>query len=1109
MKVKELVEAFGKHAQIYEFLVNSGNSKQHIARFEGLAGSAASMSIASIFAARDRNVLILVPEEEEAEFLRSDLSHLISENHVLLLPPSFKRPFELDEINNDAIQTRAEVVTKLQHANHAHILIATPESFSEKVISNEQLKKNSFDIRLGDTLDLEFLSDFLDENEFEREDFVYEPSQYAIRGGIIDIFSFSNDKPYRIELDGDVIESIRTFEIDTQLSIAKIGLLSIVPNIQSSGITGEKVSMFRYLGDDVIVVLKHFEDQFQYLVKQWETLKDEDKHPENTWLSPKDIKDMISECSGIVELGAMHAFKSHQIYKFNTTPQPLFQKNIEMLLNHLQANEINGIMNLVFSDTGKQIERLISIIQDRQKQINVVPIYHGLAEGFMDSDLKLACYTEHQLFERYYRYKTNKRGYTKSTALTLKELSELQPGDFVTHIDHGVGKFLGLQKTLMNGVVQEAVKIAYRDGDLLFVNVNSLHKISKFTGKDGSEPTMHKLGSGTWEKQKASTKKKVKDIARELIGLYAKRKAQPGFAFAADTYMQIELEASFLYEDTPDQAKATEEIKRDMESEKPMDRLLCGDVGFGKTEVAIRTAFKAVADSKQVAVLVPTTILAHQHYRTFKERLKGLPVNVDYINRFKSTAEQKKTIQGVKEGKVDILIGTHRIVGKDIKFKDLGLLIIDEEQKFGVGVKDKLKEIRVNVDTLTLTATPIPRTLHFSLMGARDLSVINTPPPNRFPIKTELHTFNKEIIYKALSHEIGRGGQAYFVHHRVKDIYDYQNMLEQLVPGIKVAVAHGQMEGHELEDVMVKFIEGDYDVLIATTIIEAGLDIPNCNTIIINNAHMFGLSDLHQMRGRVGRSNRKAYCYLLSPPLNSLTSDAKKRLSTIEEYSDLGGGFHVAMRDLDIRGAGNLLGGEQSGFISEIGFDTYHKILDEAIRELKHDEFADLFADMKEDASSRDCQVDTDLDMLIPDAYVRNMPERLSLYTELGKIENEEGLTAFSEHLIDRFGRYPKEVSTLLSSVRLKWMGKQMGFEKISLEKNIMKIYFPADEKAALYDSPAFMKIMQHVASNPSKFEMKQSTKTVILIVKSVDNISRAQEILEQLQGFYQLTSLA
>lgn len=1105
MKVKELVESFGRHTQIIDFLEATRNSGQHIARFEGLAGSSVAMTVASIFVQKRSDILILVPESEEAEFLKSDLANLLSEQEVLLLPQSFKRPFELDELDNDAIQTRAELITKLQKSEQPHIVVATPESIIEKVISDDKLKKNSFEIQLGEKLDLEFLADFLDENEFEREDFVYEPGQYAIRGGIVDIYSFSNEKPYRIELDGNEIESIRTFEIDTQLSVARIHHLNIVPNIQSAGIAGEKVALFKYFDDQTIVVMRHFQDQFQYLIKQWEKLMDEGREPQNIWLSPKELKDLISDKKCLVEIGAMQAFKSNQVYKFNTSPQPLFQKNIEMLMNHLQGNELSGVMNLVFSDTGKQIERLISIIQDRQKQINIVPIYHGLAEGFLDQDLKMACYTEHQLFERYYRFRTNRRGYTKSTALTLKELSELQHGDFVTHIDHGVGKFLGLQKNINNGVIQESVKIAYRDGDLLFVNVNSLHKISKFTGKDGSEPTVHKLGSGVWEKQKASTKKKVKDIARELIKLYAKRKAQPGFAFSQDSYMQIELEASFMYEDTPDQAKATEEIKRDMESEKPMDRLLCGDVGFGKTEVAIRAAFKAVADSKQVAVLVPTTILAHQHYRTFKERLKGLPVNVDYINRFKSASEQKKTISKVKDAQVDILIGTHRIVGKDIKFKDLGLLIIDEEQKFGVGVKDKLKEIRVNVDTLTLTATPIPRTLHFSLMGARDLSVINTPPPNRFPIKTELHTFNREIIHKAVSHELSRGGQCYFVHHRIKDIYDYQAMLETMIPGIKVAVAHGQMEGHELEDVMVRFIEGDYDVLIATTIIEAGLDIPNCNTIIINNAHMFGLSDLHQMRGRVGRSNRKAYCYLLSPPLNSLTSDAKKRLSTIEEYSDLGGGFHVAMRDLDIRGAGNLLGGEQSGFISEIGFDTYHKILDEAIRELKHDEFADLFADFKEDVSSRDCQVDTDKDMLIPDDYVRNMPERLSLYTELGKVENEDQLTEFSERLIDRFGRYPKEVSVLLSSVRLKWMGKKMGFEKISLEKNLLKIYFPGDEKAALYDSPAFMKIMQHVASNPMRFELKQSSKTVILIVKSVDGMSRAQETLEELNQLYQI----
>jgi transcription-repair coupling factor (superfamily II helicase) len=887
------------------------------------------------------------------------------------------------------------------------------------------------------------------------------------------------------------------------LSISKIAFLTIVPNIQSSSISGEKISFFKYFSDETIVVLKHFEDQFQYLNKQWESLLDSGQEPENFILQPVEVKANIKRFHTLVEAGAMQGFKPQSTYKFNTSPQPLFEKNIEMLLNHLQANELNNIMNLVFSDTGKQIERLLTIIHDRQKQINIVPIYHGLAEGFLDHDLKIACYTEHQLFSRYYRFKTHRRGYSKSTALTLKELSELRPGDFVTHIDHGVGKFMGLQKMEMNKVVQEAVKISYRDGDLLYVNVNSLHKISKFSGKEGTEPTLHKLGSGVWEKQKASTKKKVKDIARELIALYAKRKAQPGFAFSPDTYMQVELEASFLYEDTPDQARASDEIKRDMENPKPMDRLLCGDVGFGKTEVAIRAAFKAVADSKQVAVLVPTTILAHQHYRVFRERLKGLPVNVDYLNRFKSTGEQKKTIKKLKEGQVDILIGTHRIVGKDIKFKDLGLLIIDEEQKFGVGVKDKLKEIRANVDTLTLTATPIPRTLHFSLMGARDLSVINTPPPNRFPIRTELQIFNKEIIKKALTYELGRGGQVFFVHHRIKDIFDYQHIMEQLVPGIRVAIAHGQMEGHELEDVMVKFIEGEYDVLIATTIIEAGLDIPNCNTIIINNAHMFGLSDLHQMRGRVGRSNRKAYCYLLSPPLNSLTSDAKKRLSTIEEYSDLGGGFHVAMRDLDIRGAGNLLGGEQSGFISEIGFDTYHKILDEAIRELKHDEFGELFADQEENISSRDCQVDTDLDMLIPDSYVRNMPERLALYTELSKVENEEQLEAFAEMLIDRFGKFPREVSTLLSSVRLKWMGKAMGFERINLEKNIMKIYFPSDEKSPLYDSQAFMKLLQYVASKPNKFEMKQSSKTIILIAKSVSSILQATELLEEIKGLY------
>ena len=1103
MKVKAFVEAFGKHHRVQEYLSQVQYSGQHIAHFQGLIGSSAAVVLAGIFYQQTESMLILVPETEEAEFLRSDLEHLLSANDVLLLPSSFKRPFDVDDVVTDAVQTRAEVINKLQHAQHPYIVVSTPEAVVEKVIGTQQFQKNTFDLKLGQTLDLEFLSDFLDSNAFEREDFVYEPGQYAIRGGIVDVFSFSHEHPYRIVLDGSIIESIKTFDIDTQLSHANIGFLSIVPNINNDEIAGTKVSLFNYFKPGASMVLKHFEDQYQYLVKQWENLLDQGHDPARTWINPGDLKALLKGQDRLIEMGVMTAFKPGISLSFNMSPQPMFQKNIELLLQHLQSNEHQNIMNLVFSDTGKQIERLLTIIQDREKQINIVPVYHGLAEGFLDKDLKMACYTEHQLFERYYRFKTHKRGYTKSTAMTLKELSELQVGDFVTHIDHGVGKFLGLQKQTVNGVVQEAVKIAYRDGDLLYVNVNSLHKIAKFTGKDGSEPSLHKLGSGVWEKQKASTKKKVKDIARELIKLYAKRKAQPGFAFSPDSYLQVELEASFLYEDTPDQAKATEEIKKDMEQSKPMDRLLCGDVGFGKTEVAIRAAFKAVADSKQVAVLVPTTILAHQHYRTFKERLKGLPVNVDYINRFKTAAEQKKTLKGVKEGSVDILIGTHRIVGKDIQFKDLGLLIIDEEQKFGVGVKDKLKEIRVNVDTLTLTATPIPRTLHFSLMGARDLSVINTPPPNRFPIQTELHTFDKEIIKKALQNELQRGGQAYFVHHRVKDIFEYQHMLEQLVPGIRVAVAHGQMEGHELENVMVQFIEGDYDVLIATTIIEAGLDIPNCNTMIINNAHMFGLSDLHQMRGRVGRSNRKAYCYLLAPTLNALSTDAKKRLSTIEEYSDLGGGFHVAMRDLDIRGAGNLLGGEQSGFISEIGFDTYHKILDEAIRELKHDEFADLFEGQALNISSRDCQVDTDLDMLIPDSYVFNMPERLNLYSDLAKVNSEKELADFQEHLIDRFGPYPKEVTTLLASVRLKWMGKALGFERIALEKSIMKLYFPSDEKSPLYDSLAFVKLLQYIAAHSGKFEMKQTSKTVILTIKTVQSITQATDMLQTIEGIY------
>ena len=761
-------------------------------------------------------------------------------------------------------------------------------------------------------------------------------------------------------------------------------------------------------------------------------------------------------------------------------------------------NAAEGIENYILTDSAKQVERLYAIMDDLDKTVKFTPISVSIREGFIDREQKLACYTDHQIFDRYYKYKL-KKGYQRTQAITLKELRELKPGDFVTHIDHGIGKYAGLEKVEVSGKMQEMIRLVYADNDLLYVNINSLNRISKYSGKEGTVPKMNKLGTDAWEKLKKTTKKKVKDIARDLIKLYALRKAQQGNAFSPDSYLQTELEASFIYEDTPDQEKATADFKKDMESPHPMDRLICGDVGFGKTEVAIRAAFKAVADSKQVAILVPTTILAAQHYKTFSDRLKGFPCNIDYVNRFKSPKQIKDTLEKLKDGKVDIIIGTHRLVSKDVKFKDLGLMIIDEEQKFGVSTKEKLKQMRANVDTLTLTATPIPRTLHFSLMGARDLSIISTPPPNRQPVVTELHVFNDKLIKEAVEQEIDRGGQVFFIHNRVADLPQLGGMIQGLVPKARIGIAHGQLDGDDLEDVMLKFVNGEYDVLVATTIIEAGLDIPNANTIIINYAHMFGLSDLHQMRGRVGRSNKKAFCYLLSPPLSTLTSEARKRLSAIEEFSDLGSGFNVAMRDLDIRGSGNLLGAEQSGFIAEIGFEMYHKILDEAIQELKEEEFKGVFPDDKPRPYISFTQIDTDLEILIPDEYVTSIAERYNLYTDLSKLENETELLAFEQQLHDRFGPVPPQVADLLNTMRLQWLGKSLGFEKISLKKNVLRGYFLTDQKSQYFESDAFRQILGFVQAHPRKCNLKEIKNSLRLSIEGVFSIDQAVALLGEI----------
>jgi transcription-repair coupling factor (superfamily II helicase) len=1056
-------------------------------------------------------MIFVLPEREEAAYFLSDLENLL-EKEILFFPSSFRKSFEFTLVDSSNVLQRAEVLNELNHsAEYGKIIVTYPEALAEKVIDRSALEKNTLEIAVGNKLSIDFINEFLIEYDFERVDFVYEPGQFSIRGGIVDIFSFSHDLPYRVEFFADYIESIRTFEIEDQLSVEQVKSITIVPNVQSKFLTDHNISLLEYIDQDTIIWFKDVEFTFDIVkngykkaVEYWKALSSEDKQQNPHWIDPKfnftDEKMLADQLRDfdILEFGKQFYYQADETINFEIKPQPSFNKDFNLLIHNFKENEKAGLENLIFTDSTKQIERLYSIFEDLNAGIKFSPVHLSLREGFIDHSQKLVCYTDHQIFDRYYKYKL-KKGYIRNQAITLKELRELKPGDFITHIDHGIGKYAGLEKVDVNGRSQEMIRLVYADNDLLYVNINSLNRISKYSGKEGTVPKMNKLGTDTWEKLKKTTKKKVKDIARDLIKLYAIRKAQTGTAFSPDTYLQTELEASFIYEDTPDQVKATADVKKDMESAHPMDRLVCGDVGFGKTEIAIRAAFKAVTDSKQVAILVPTTILALQHFKTFQSRLADFPCTIDYINRFKSAKQIKESLQKLAEGKIDIIIGTHRIVSKDVKFKDLGLLIIDEEQKFGVGVKEKLKQFRANVDTLTLTATPIPRTLHFSLMGARDLSIISTPPPNRQPVLTELHVFNEKLIKEAVEYEIDRGGQVFFIHNRVQDLMQLGGLINTLVPKARIGIAHGQLEGDALEDVMLKFVGGDYDVLVATTIIEAGLDIANANTILINHAHMFGLSDLHQMRGRVGRSNKKAFCYLLSPPLSTLTNEARKRLSAIEEFSDLGSGFNVAMRDLDIRGSGNLLGAEQSGFIAEIGFEMYHKILDEAIQELKEDEFKNLFSDDKPRPFISFTHVDTDLEVMIPDEYVTNIAERYNLYTELSNIENEIELDGFRQKLADRFGPVPQQVIELINTWRLQYLGKMIGFEKISFKKGVLRGYFIANKQSAYFETEQFGRVLEFLQAHPRISNLKEVKNTLRLAIEHVSTLDTAIELLQEL----------
>ncbi|ALI98526.1 transcription-repair coupling factor [Rufibacter tibetensis] len=1090
---------------------------QHI-HLKGLVGSLDAVVASALQTMHPNTHLFILHDREEAAYFYSDLSNLLEDGQeVLLFPSSYKRAYQFDHTENANILLRAEVLNRLNDRAGAGALIVTyPEALTEKVINKKSLVANTLGAKVGEKLDVNFLTEMLASYDFERTDFVYEAGQFAVRGGIVDVFSYANELPFRLEMFGDEIESIRTFDPNTQLSVEQKKQISIIPNVQTKLLQETRESFLDFIPENSKVWVKDYRQTVEVVTESYEKAEQAFQemleasagvqvvsNPEALFESGKAFKKALERFT-LVEFGKRFNFKSAQVVQFQAHPQPSFNKDFQRLVSNLHENQSKDYVNVIAAESPRQADRLTTIFDELDHDVRFHHLMLALREGFVDDLVKLVCYTDHQLFERFYKHKT-REGFSKSKALTLKELRTLKPGDYVTHMDYGIGRFAGLEKVEVGGRLQEAIRLIYRDDDLLYVSIHSLHKISKYTGKEGTPPTMSKLGSPEWENKKKRVKSKVKDIAAELISLYAKRKKAPGYAFSRDGFLQAELESSFIYEDTPDQGKATEDVKNDMELPHPMDRLVCGDVGFGKTEVAIRAAFKAACDGKQVAVLVPTTILAMQHYKTFRDRLEAFPVNVEYINRFKTTKQIKETLARVAEGKTDILIGTHRLASKDVKFKNLGLLIIDEEQKFGVKTKDRLKEIKVNVDTLTLTATPIPRTLHFSLMGARDLSVIATPPPNRQPVQTELHVFEDTLIRDAVAHELKRKGQVFFVHNRIADIEEMANLILRLVPDAKVTYAHGQMDPEELEKRMMRFVEGEYDVLVSTNIIESGLDIPNANTIIINRAHMFGLSDLHQMRGRVGRSNKKAYCYLLTPPVSGLPSDARKRLSTLEEFSDLGEGFKIAMRDLDIRGAGNMLGGEQSGFINDLGFEAYHQILDEAVQELKETEFRDLFfKDVELEQliePVRECSVETDLEILIPDSYISNISERLQMYSKLDRVKDLESLEKIVEGMIDRFGPMPPEVEQLVNIVKMRWEACHLGFEKLTLKKDTLKGYIPSLNNEAFFQSETFSRILQYVQQHSRRSRLKEAKDKLIVTVENVSTLEQAKNIFEELQA--------
>jgi len=1091
----------------FNALLKEHRKKSVTVHLDNLVGGALSLYSSALIAHAGGVHIFVAEDRDAAAYMLNDFYALLDEDRVHFFPTSYKRSILYGKEDAQGVVQRTNTLNAIRHHKSGYIVVCTyPEALAERVADERAITERSIRLKVGDMLRISDLEELLVESGFQQVDFVYEPGQYSLRGGIVDVFSYSENRPFRIDFFGDEIDSIRRFNISSQLSHDKVEQVEIIPNMNTSEV--EKVSLVRFAGEDVTFwyydaeyVLKRVNDLRRKVLGEME----EPSKIDTLLTSRNGLLQDMTECRMCLLRDNLKERVADVSIQFATTPQPKFNKKFDTLADDMEDSTLKGYKTYILSESKAQIERLDNIFhQMGRRNIEFDAIAVTLHEGFVDNGLKLCLYTDHQIFDRYRRYRINGE-IKRDEQMTVAELNALKMGDYVVHIDHGVGRFGGLVKINENGKLHEAIKLVYKDNDVLFVNVHSLHRISRYKSGEGEPPKIYKLGNGAWQKLKTATKKAVKDISRELIALYAKRKASKGFAFSADSYLQNEMEASFQWEETADQQTAIAAVKKDMESDQPMDRLVCGDVGFGKTEVAIRAAFKAAVDGKQVAVLVPTTILALQHYRSFMERLRDFPVRIEYLNRSKTAKQTREIAADLEAGKIDILIGTHKILGKQIKFKDLGLLIIDEEQKFGVAAKEKLTQMSVNVDTLTLTATPIPRTLQFSLMGSRDLSVISTPPANRQPIITESHIFSEDIIRDAIEEELSRGGQVYFVNNRVEDLMTLQGMITRICPKARVAVGHGKMPSEQLEKLIMDFIYGEFDVLVATTIVESGIDIPNANTIIINNAHYYGLSDLHQLRGRVGRSNRKAYCYLITPPEELLTQDARRRLRAIEEFSDLGSGFNIAMQDLDIRGAGNLLGAEQSGFIADIGFETYQKIMRQAIAELRTEglDVAGLTDEEAETVKNESYIDDSiiEIDMLaeLPDSYVRQPAEKLRLYRELDSIRKEEGLVEFESRLVDRFGALPEAARELLNVVRLRWEAVRLGMERVKVKNGLMIVHFVGEQNSPYYKSDVFMDMLRKITAQPDRFVLKQHNNRLAMTVRRVSNVAEAVTVLRNL----------